>query len=331
MKKISVIVPVYGVEPYIRRCVRSLLSQTLDNLEFIFVDDCSPDGSMKILEEEIECHRQQIAEREWAVRIERMPANSGQAAVRKRGIQLATGEYITHCDSDDWVDSDLYRQLYEKAKSENLDTVYCDHYRTNGENHTLVHAFPAADIDKQGAFDSLFADNRGYHAVWSALYRASLYGALMEYPEANMGEDAALTAQLLHLARGFGYIAKPLYYYYQRPGSIVQTRDLEKRWNHARQLMQNQALIIRFFQQQQMSEKYITFAKLTARFALIDLRDEAGFREAWKACYPEIAGHIVGNRDIPFRLRMKYALLDSDWLRYGYVAAQKIAKTLYRT
>ena len=106
MPKVSIIVPVYGAEKYIERCARSLFEQTLDDIEFIFVDDCTPDRSIDILKVVIEKFRLRFGEKKYVVRIERMPMNSGQGAVRRHGIQLATGDYITFCDSDDFMPED---------------------------------------------------------------------------------------------------------------------------------------------------------------------------------------------------------------------------------
>ena len=135
MPKVSVLVPVYGVEKYIERCARSLFEQTMDDIEFIFVDDCTPDHSIEILKSVIEEYRLRFAEKKYEVRIERLPTNSGLAAVRRHGIQLATGDYIINCDSDDWVDVTMYEKMYNKAIEEDADMVVCDYYRSDGVTH----------------------------------------------------------------------------------------------------------------------------------------------------------------------------------------------------
>ena len=114
MPKVSVIIPIYGVEKYIRRCAESLFSQTLDDIEFIFIDDCSPDKSMEILYSVMDVFRSKITEKHWSIRIERMPQNCGQAYVRRYGMSLCSGDFVIHCDSDDWVDINMYKKLYEK-------------------------------------------------------------------------------------------------------------------------------------------------------------------------------------------------------------------------
>ena len=108
MPAVSVIVPVYNVEPYIARCVRSLFGQTLQDMEFIFVDDCTPDKSMEIMWQIL---KDEFPERLSQVKFYRMPQNSGVAKVRMKGIFMASGDYVIHCDSDDMVDPDAYRTI----------------------------------------------------------------------------------------------------------------------------------------------------------------------------------------------------------------------------
>ena len=106
MPKVSIIIPVYGVEKYIERCARSLFEQTLDDIEYLFIDDCTPDKSVEILKRVLE----EYPHRKSQVVIHRMEQNSGQAKVREWGMQNATGEYVIHCDSDDWVDIHMYER-----------------------------------------------------------------------------------------------------------------------------------------------------------------------------------------------------------------------------
>ena len=125
MPKVSVIIPVYKTEAYIARCARSLFEQTMDDIEYIFVDDCSPDNSVEILKDVIEEYQPRFLEEGKTVRIVQMPTNGGLAAVRRHGIQLASGDFIIHCDSDDFVDNTLYKEMYEKALETSSDVVFC--------------------------------------------------------------------------------------------------------------------------------------------------------------------------------------------------------------
>lgn len=128
MPEVSVVVPVYRVAPYIEKCARSIFEQTLDSLEILFINDCSPDDSVDIIERVLDDY----PDRKHLTRVISMPANSGSASVRRCGILEAQGEYVIHCDGDDWADPMLYQQMYEKAIAESADIVVCDFvYETN--------------------------------------------------------------------------------------------------------------------------------------------------------------------------------------------------------
>ncbi len=116
--KVSVISPFYKVAPFIERCAESLLGQTLEDVEFIFVDDASPDESRELLEKVIARHPERDA------RIVTHEANKGLPAARNAGLAVATGEFIFHCDSDDWVEPDMLEKMYKAAADNGADYVY---------------------------------------------------------------------------------------------------------------------------------------------------------------------------------------------------------------
>ena len=240
MPKVSVLVPVYGVEKYIERCARSLFEQTLNDIEFIFVDDCTPDRSIEILKSVIEKYRLRFAEKNYEVRIERMPTNSGQAAVRRHGIQLATGDYIIHCDSDDWVDVTMYEKMYNKAVEENADMVVCDYYRSDGVTHREDTGF----ISKQ---KELFIKEMLYMqtswAVWNKLVKRELYHSTFVYPAGAMAEDLLISIQLALFTNRISFLRENLYYYYDNPKSIVNTASYEAGMRKFKQATDNAALL----------------------------------------------------------------------------------------
>ena len=133
--KVSVIIPVYGVERYMGRCARSLFAQTMTRgIEFIFVDDCTQDRSIEILRNTLE----EYPERHAQVTILKHSSNKGLAATRKTGVRAARGEYIIHCDSDDWVEPDMCRLMYEEAKRSDADMVVCNYL--NAVSYTNIRA-----------------------------------------------------------------------------------------------------------------------------------------------------------------------------------------------
>ena len=134
MIKVSVIVPVYKVETFIERCIRSLMEQTLQDVEFVIVDDCSPDNSISIAQAVI----QDYPGRKEQVKLIRHNVNQGLPAARNSGLTVASGEYVFHCDSDDFVEPAMLEQLYRAAKDEKADIVWCDWMLSFGQNERYM-------------------------------------------------------------------------------------------------------------------------------------------------------------------------------------------------
>lgn len=220
MPKVSVIIPVYGVEKYIERCARSLFEQTLDDIEYIFVDDCSPDKSIAILENIIKEYLPRLKKEHKNVRIERLSKNCGLPNVRRYGINLATGDYIAHCDSDDWVDVHMYEEMYNKAIEEDADVVVCDFCSTDCENEQYSKGLISKERENV-IVDVLLWRIAG--CLWNKLVRRKEYTDHdLNYPTHNMGEDAALIVQILWNAKRISYLPEPFYYYYMNQTSITK-------------------------------------------------------------------------------------------------------------
>lgn len=211
MPKISVIVPVYNVENYIERCAKSLFEQTLDDIEYIFIDDCSPDKSIDVLQDVMN----QFPNRRESVRIEQMSHNSRQAAVRKYGMQIATGDFIIHCDSDDWVDQDLYEKMYLEAIRSDADIVFCssvDEYI----NNSILRDVPQLPHSGKELVSSWYHTNIGMH-TWNKLVKRSIYSLNDIYPfdGINLWEDNGLMLRIFYYADKISYITGSAYHYNQ--------------------------------------------------------------------------------------------------------------------
>lgn len=165
---VSVIIPVYNVGKFIERCVRSLMEQTMDNVEYIFVDDASPDNSIQILQEVLADY----PKRRDNVRILTHAENKGLPAARNTGLAVAQGKYIFHCDSDDFVEPDMLEQLYGKAIECDADIVWCDWYLTF-ENSERYMKQPAYGTPLE-ALKAMLSGAMKYN-VWNKLIRRSLY------------------------------------------------------------------------------------------------------------------------------------------------------------
>ena len=124
MIKVSVIVPVYNVEPFIDKCLNSLVNQTLKEIEIIVVNDGSPDNSQKIIDKYVKKYPNKVKSF--------IKENGGQGSARNLGLKEAKGEYISFIDSDDWLDKNALEDMYNKAKEDDSDIVICDmvdHYK----------------------------------------------------------------------------------------------------------------------------------------------------------------------------------------------------------
>ena len=240
MPKVSIIIPVYGVEKYIERCARSLFEQTLDDIEYLFIDDCTPDRSIDILKQVLE----EYPHRKCQVVIHRMEQNSGQAKVREWGMKNATGEYVIHCDSDDWVDIHMYEDMYNKAIEDGASVVVCDFYSTDCEKRHLVRGLISTDRD------GVIADVLLWKiacCLWNKLVQRELYlRSKIEYPINNMGEDGVLVVQILWYANKISYLPEALYFYYNNPTSITNDITDEKIRRCFIQAMTNVGIIKQF-------------------------------------------------------------------------------------
>lgn len=208
MYKVSILVPIYGVEQYIERCARSLFEQTYQNLEYVFVNDCSPDRSLELLLNVITDYPQ----RKDAVRIVSHEKNRGLAAARNTALEYATGVFISHVDSDDWVDPQMIECLVSRQLETDADIVSCDAliHGSDGERYLEESDYGSKD-EMMRRILQLSMD----HVIWRRLIRLSLYKAndihLVE--GANIGEDHYTLPRLLFYADSFARCKRVLYHY----------------------------------------------------------------------------------------------------------------------
>lgn len=221
MYKLSVVIPVYGVERYIEHCVRSLFEQSLTGIEFIFVDDCSPDRSVEILRSVVEQYSDSLEEKNDTVKIVSTPSNGGQCAARRLGMQLATGEFVINCDSDDWLEKDAYALMYQKAEEEGADVVCCD--LVSDDAHGTQRYYKS--IGRGLEADTIIVDAARDKATWSLcdkMIRRSLLESVTVWPERNMGEDMVITFQVLATQPKVSYVPRGLYHYFINTDSITK-------------------------------------------------------------------------------------------------------------
>lgn len=300
MPAVSVIVPVYQVEPYIERCARSLFSQTLEDIEYLFIDDASTDRSLPLLEAVLA----EYPARRPAVRILRMEHNSGQAAVRMRGIAEATGDYLIHCDSDDEVPPDAYRLLYQKAVEEALDIVTCDFLKE--ENGRWKRVCGRCD-----SLASLLRDKAPWNLV-CRLVRRSLFEEALVPPVGNMGEDMVLTVQATLRARSTGYVAEPLYRYYDRSSSISKQSGEAAALARWESLTGNVRLVLNLLESRcgySGKESFLVAFKYYSRHHLEKFTHIPRYYRLWRETFPEVDAVLLRTPGIGLETKFWFVMI----------------------
>lgn len=207
--KVSVIIPVYNACRYIPRCVDSLMRQTLREIEYIFVEDCSTDGSYEVLLKALEAY----PERKADVKILRHGKNMGVAASRNDGNDAAKGDYLIHCDSDDWVDVTMYEKMYDKIIAEEADICICDYYNVSKDGPVHIHPQIGCSQEHRKVVNDFMA--WAWNTLWNVLVSRSIYQRCGERIPEDLGftEDFYISAHLFMAARKFTALEEPLYYY----------------------------------------------------------------------------------------------------------------------
>lgn len=282
MPKVSVIIPVYGVEKYIERCARSLFEQTLDDIEYLFIDDCTPDKSLDVLRKVIEDY----PIRKEQIIIHKMDQNSGQAAVRKWGMLNATGDYVIHCDSDDWVDKEMYKVLYDEAIKNKADVAICDFARTDGTVYNNVCGCHDKKID-------VFIDNclfqKDHWSLCNKLFNKHCLANII-YPDGALGEDMMMCMQMLINCKRITYVGRVFYFYYFNSNSITKKRTIKQCENNYYSLKSNTDFVVDLIVQNEFPEtvdvelacKYLRMINL---FSLLPIKHIPKYKNIWRQNY----------------------------------------------
>ena len=212
---ISVIIPVYNVEPYLRKCLDSVVNQTYKDLEILIIDDGSTDGSGAVCDE--------YADADERIRVFHTE-NRGLSCARNLGLDEAKGEWIGFVDSDDWIEPDMYEVLIDRALETGADVVECGVYREYPDKaiENRKKSFMFADV---GAVHALLR-GENFNTVWNKLWRYKSLEAI-RFPEGIVYEDIATTYKVLYYSECVCTIPVSKYHHSQRQGSISKTSSLK--------------------------------------------------------------------------------------------------------
>lgn len=227
MAKISIIVPIYNVERYLDRCMQPLLHQTLHDIEIILVDDGSPDQCPNLCDD--------YARRDSRIKVIHQK-NGGLGFARNSGLEIATGEYVAFCDSDDFVERNMYASLYEEAKASDADVVFSNFFIETRKGQWIENKevsertewrgkeIEAFMLDMVASAPYMKQERRYQMSVWHSIYRRSIIEDhhLRFLSEREVGsEDFPFQMEFMKLAKKIVFIPTALYYYCNNMSSLT--------------------------------------------------------------------------------------------------------------
>ena len=235
--KVSIGVPIYGVEKFIERCARSLFDQTYENIEYIFVNDCTRDRSVDILKEVL----LDYPKRKNQVKILNHEQNQGLGAARNTAIDNVSGDFVMWVDSDDYVDVRCVEKLVAKQVETDADIVSCGAYY-DYDTHKTISSVKLLGEARKACLDITAC--RAEHEVWGRLYRTALYteNHIRVKQGCDMGEDRQVVPRLFFYAKKIAVIHEPLYYYYKGNSSAYTSTFSEKKasqWLESIEVLEN--------------------------------------------------------------------------------------------
>lgn len=245
MELVSIIIPAYNVEEHIDRCIRSAAEQSHRHLEIILVDDGSTDATGRVCDE-------------WARRDPRVQVihqeNQGVSAARNAGLRAASGSWIIQVDSDDYIAGHAVEQLLHAAVSADAQMAICD-FEKGSENDFRfpdAAATPVRVTDGITAIHGIYEGDHNalrYAVPWCRICSRQLYDGI-RYPDGKIFEDIYTTHKLLYRCERIALLDAPLFYYYQRPGSIMNAAFSMKKLDYLQALVER----VEFFAEHGLEE-----------------------------------------------------------------------------
>ncbi len=317
--KVSVVIPVYNVEEYLKKCLNSVINQTLSEIEVICVDDGSTDHSLQILEE--------YAERDDRIKVI-TKENGGIASARNKGMEYATGEYIGFVDSDDWIELDMYEKLYENAKFYDSDMVMCSAHRFDNITHELKYDMPYFTLER---FDETF-DNCVFTpdktkdfffdicvTPWSKLYKSEFLEEIgvkfhegLDFEDNTFFYETYLKASKLSLVRDFLY-----YYRINRSGSFITSAN-ERFFDIVEMFDLTEDILMKTGNLDIYMERFSNYriSSILVRYNQVDKKYKQDFFEIIKENFKKINSPCITNLDARNTKEYQYVLDSNTYREY---------------
>ena len=300
--KVSILVPVYNVEKYFARCLETLFSQTYSGIEYVFVNDCTTDKSMYVLQETLE----KYPSRANSVKIIENKQNLGIAIVRNTLLENATGEYVLFVDSDDWIEVDAIEKFVDKALQSNADIVGCDYFEEYHDRQVLFkQSYPSHHVEAMKAMTLL----RIKGVLWKLFMRRELivHNNIYFVPEVQFGEDYIFCCKLFFYAKSFSCVDEALYHYVQyNPNNYCSTDSGLRIESFSRAI----TIVETFYREKgvyDILEKELLQRKFLSKSSYVLDAKKRDIKK-WASYFPESNGAWRGlNYSLPNRIRFLLA------------------------
>jgi len=319
MNKVCVLVPVYNVEQYIERCARSLFEQTYPNLEYVFVNDCTPDSSMEVLHKVMMDYPQRMD----VVHAVNHDRNKGLAAARNTALDTATGEFVVIVDADDWLELDAVEQLVKKQLDNDVDMVSGNRIVQYTKEDGLLEERKYQSREEM----TLQMMQRSWdHFVTGRLIKKSLFvdNGLRWNESYDLAEDRYMMTKLAYCSRGFDTVDHVVYHYERRNINSITSGNSGKRLKGNRQELGNVLALERFFEDKEnVYQKECT--RCVMEQLLFNLKEALAYaaKDEFKAIACLIDGRseddwkLIGWRKSGIKggLLHNYGLMRLNWLK----------------
>lgn len=311
---ISVIVPIYNVEKYLNRCIKSIINQSYTNLEIILVDDGSPDRCGEICDE-------------WAKKDKRIKVihkkNGGLSDARNVGIEIAQGEYLSFIDSDDYVHKDFIKVLYENCLKNNADISMCG-FRQTDKDENINKEIKNENIRIIFSKDVLEKKHNISCVAWNKLYKKSIFNNI-RYPKGKIHEDVAVIYKIMYYANKIVITDLELYFYFSAPESIMRSEFSKKRLDALEVIKDSYKFFIEnneksyaYFILRDYLDTILEFYKQSYLLKGEKLEIRKELRKEYKKTYKK----IISNPNTNISMKLKYVIY--RFLPYIYVLVSKI-------
>lgn len=293
---VSIIIPVYNAQSTIGRCCESLFGQTLDSIQYIFVNDGSVDDSLVYIQKALDF----FPNRKKDVIIIDRKENRGVAYSRQQGLERASGEYVIHCDSDDWVEKDMYESLYNAALGSNADIACCG-FCVDTPDGRVLSKFPGTDYNLEFNIAPIVG------SLCNKMIRRKVItqNGISFYENINWGEDFMMSIKCQVLANKIVVVNRPLYHYVQNAQSITHNLTRDK----CIELIQCGYKMEQFLREHNLLERYafdLNYLKFQLKQYLIiipEIYSPSEWQRYFLECHKDIMKY-----EVPLYLRV------SSWL-----------------